>query len=307
MIEKFMSEITERSGGQVQWEKHWGGSLGNVIEHLPLVSTGAVDVIKLPMAAHPAELPLGGFETAFPFSAPDSVMVVKAERIFQDKYNKEFKEMFERNNILDIFMFGWDPLDVMSSFPVETVEDFKGEVVMVWGHWYPKHFEPISGVMACPAYERYMNMKQGVSRIDCLPLSSQDTVKLYEVAKYHTTVGVGAHSLWRTFVNLDTWNSFSPELQKIFLDVGKEMEYEHPRNHMANQSVIKEKFKKEGVTFIVMSEEEKLKWVNQLPDIPAMWVAEMEERGYTNALQMGRDWLKIMEDVGHEWNREWLK
>ena len=108
-------------------------------------------------------------------------------------------------------------------------------------------------------------------------------------------------------MNMDSWNALTPELQKIFLEVGVEMEYEHPRNHMANQDVIKEKFKEEGVTFLVMAEEEKAEWAARLPDIPARWVSEMEEKGYTNALEMAQSWLEICEQVGHEWNREWLK
>lgn len=66
----FAEELSRRSGGNINIEIFWAGSLGGPTELLSLVSAGAVEVVAFPVSYYPNELPLHG--------------VVSLPRIFKD-------------------------------------------------------------------------------------------------------------------------------------------------------------------------------------------------------------------------------
>jgi len=304
MFESFLDEITKRSGGQITFEAHWGGALGTVVEHLPLIAKRGVDMGTIPLGAWPAELPLGAHEYAFPFGPADPPLTTKAMRMWWDEF-PQCEGMMADNNLKTIFIYPWDKMDIMSLTPIKTLADFEGKVIMTWGYWSPKILEAVAGVMSTPAYERYMNLKQGVADIDCLPIRYQQVFKQYEIAKYHTTIdATPCVSPWRTVVNMDAWNELTPELQEIFLEVGREKELQHPKDHLTARWETREFFKEQGITFYELSEEDKTEWAEMLPDIPAEWARDMEAKGLPG-WEMAQRWIEITAELGHKWSREW--
>lgn len=298
-----MDEITKRSGGQVTFTAYYGGALGGVVEHLGMIKDRTVDLGKIPLGANPKELPAGCWEHATTFGPKDAVVYTKALRTVWDEF-PILREQFTKQNIKQLFIYPWGAMELLSTVPIRTLADFEGKRVMIWGYWYPKQFDPISGVMSTPAYERYMNLKMGVADIDVLTIPGLRDYRTYEVAKHFTDIGIGGHCICQIFMNLDAWNELTPELQKIFTDVGRQMEVEHAVNIMTYERETREFFKAQGVTFYEMSEADRKEWADLLPDLGAEWATMAEKAGYPG-WEIMEFWQDTCEDMGHEWIRRW--
>jgi len=304
MQQAFLDEVTERSGGQITFATHWGGALGTVAEHLALVRDRTVEMVEIPLGANPKELPLtSSFEGGASFGPTDAVVYSKVERMVLDKF-PIMAEQERKNNIKTIFIYPWGPLELLSTVPIKTVADLEGKQVMVWGYWYPKLFEPLCGVMSTPAYERYMNLQQGVGDVDVMPASALKGFKTYEVAKYFTYIGIGGKCNGRIYINLDAWNELTPELQEIFMEVGKEKEVSYPAKLMAFERECVKFMETQGVTVYEMSKADRKEWADLLPDLGVEWAEKIEEAGYPGweIIQYAQD---AAEELGFEWLRRW--
>lgn len=306
MMEGFFAEITKLTEGQITFTTYWGGALGGVSEHLSLIANRTADLGKVPLGANPKELPLGCWEHATPFCPAEDIetCAIVSGKMVYEKF-PIIEEQYTKQNLKHFFRYPWGPMDIMSTVPIRTLDDLKGQRVMIWGHWYPKQISPITSVMAVPAYERYMNLKLGVAEVDCVPMCSFATYKSYEVAKYFTHIGIGGHMVSGNVFNLDAWNELTPELQKLMHEVGIQKGiYEHSVNLRAYELEQYELFKAQGVEFFTLSDADREEWANLLPDLGAEWATQIEKLGYPG-WDIINYWQDACEDRGHEWIRRW--
>jgi len=304
MFELFMEEVTKRSGGQITFETFYGGAMGTVVEQLALVRDGTVDMVEIPLGANPTEMPINSvFEGGALFGPKDPMVYSKIERMYLDAFPEIDRQNMD-NNVKTVYIFPWGPLELMSTSPIQSLADLKGKKVMIWGYWYPKAFESICGVMSTPAYERYMNMKLGVGDVDVMPDGAFYDNKMYEVAPYHTAIPLSGKCNGRVFINLDSWNELTPEIQEIIMEVGKEMETVHAEYLVKYEAMCRKYFEDSGVVLYEMSEADAKAWVGLLPDIGAEWAEKAEAAGYPGweLVQFVQD---AAEDMGFEWPRRW--
>ena len=59
-----------------------------------------------------------------------------------------------------------------------------------------------------------------------------------------------------------------------------------------------------GVTFCTISEADKAKWAQMIPDLPAEWAQEMEAQGLPG-WEIVDTYIKLTKEAGHQWPREW--
>ncbi|MBA7688499.1 hypothetical protein ES703_96981 [subsurface metagenome] len=147
----------------------------------------------------------------------------------------------------------------------------------------------------------------GVATVDLLPLDLQHSFRVYEQLPYFIDKVDCLNAGWNTVViNLDTFNKLSPETQKLFLDTGEELELMMAREVAPawQEDVIFSAWREAGVHFSIFPDEERVKWVSLLPDIPAEWAAEVTELGYPG-WEIVHRFQEITADMGYEWPRTW--
>lgn len=297
-------DVTKRTKGQITFETYWGASLGAQAEHIDLLGNGIVDVAQFYEWFTPGKLPIGDFEYVFPFSPTDYEIMLKALRQIRSEF-PQFTRDYTRHNIIMICDPPGAQNEFMSKIPAKTVADFNGKKVAIIGRYFGRWLPPGTTAVVRPAYERYDLLRTGIVDMNNHPFELQYALKIHEVTKYYIKVDMIAGSYAPIFMNLDTFKKFSPEIQKILLEVGKDVELRSAKEVLPRWwNKCSKEWKAAGIEFIEISQEEKAKWVAMIEDTPAEWAEEMEGKGYP-AFKIVQRWQKITSELGHKWPRKW--
>ncbi|MBW7849816.1 MAG: TRAP transporter substrate-binding protein DctP [Rhodospirillales bacterium] len=303
----WMDEITKRSGGKITFQAFWGGALGKPAEYIGLVEKGAVDLAISSSIYTPGKLPLGCFEYGFPFGPVDPVIVTKAKRQIADEF-PQIAADYAKYNIVEIMNPPGAAYHILSKKAVAGLDDFKGKRLTLAGRYFGRWVEPagITPVVA-PAHDRYTMLQTGVVDMDLLPLDLFSAFKVYEQAKHAVMVGAMTGNFTELWVNKQVFDKMPPHVQKLFKDVGREIELK-----VANEVVpewtnkIMATFKKNGVEVIDFPDAERTKWAHLIADIPAEWAKEVSDKGYPG-FEIVKRYQELTTALGYKWPRQWGK
>lgn len=302
----FAPEVAKRAaakGHKIEWVSAYGGSVCKLGECLEAVETGLLDIADLHVAFEPAKLMAHNFAYFVPFGSGDPAVVAKAARqvydrvpelkqILENKYNQIFLGVGSVGNYGLVTTFAWD-----------KVEQLKGKKIAAAGPNIPW----LKAVGAVPVQsnlnEAYTSFQTGVYEGWVMFTDATVGFKLHEVAKNFTFTDFGAVSTVVLAMNKDSFRKLPKDLQEIVLDVGKEFTTVQPRmsNEKAAASVAT--MKAAGSTVRALSDEEKIKWANALPDIPNERTAEINKAG-----QPGKsvaEYIKALKEAGVKLPRDW--
>lgn len=304
ILKNWEDEVTKRTNGLITFQTFWGCALGSPPEHYELAKMGTCQVAQFHEWYTPGHFPLGDFEYVFPFGPTDYELVAKANR----QIRKEFPEFYRdhrRQNLIQLCDPPGGVYDFLSKIPVRTLKDFEGQKVSLIGRYFGKWLPPGATAVVRLGHERYDLLRAGVVKIDLLPFDLLYAFKLHEQTKYFIQTNLISCCWNAIHMNLDTFNSFSPEVQKILLDVGPYIELKAAREIIPRwRKKIEKDWKDAGIQFIVFPEEEKLKWIKTIPDTAADWAKDMEGKGYPGNKIVQR-WQEITADMGYKWPRRW--
>lgn len=127
-----------------------------------------------------------------------------------------------------------------------------------------------------PYSDLYSSLQLGVVEGQCNPLTSIKDMKFYEVQDY--LIDCGSSYLVHCFgMNFERWNSLPAEGQKIFLEAIRLAEEEYYPYLKAEEEEMMEFFKKEGLTIIHLSNEEKSAFKDMVVSVPDVFAKECED------------------------------
>jgi TRAP-type C4-dicarboxylate transport system substrate-binding protein len=301
----WMDEVTKRSDGKITFRTSWGGAMGKPAEYLSLVEKGMADVVGTNGHYTPGKLPLAQFEYVFPLGPKDPVTVVKAKRQVMEEF-PEFARDLARFNAVGVMVAPGAMYQILSKPPINKLEDLSGKKVTLIGRYFGRWFEPLGAVpVVAPGQERYTMLQTGVVEMDLMAIDLQYAFKLSEQAKHF----VGVDALLGTFgdlwINKKALERFPPEVQKMMLDVGKEVELKAAETIVAEWSEkIMKTWKDQGVSFYYLTDEERARWAGMVADIPAEWAEEVKGQGYPGYEIVAR-FQELCEQYGYKWPRKW--
>jgi len=244
------------------------------------VSSGAVDIICTCSCFYPKDMPMNNVGWGLFFIPPDPLMQAK----IYGNLRKEFPQMdqeVEKYNCKILFMSSVDTYGLFSKTPIKSIADLKGKKISGVGVYIPKFFKEI-GTKVIPTFvgDRYSALQTGVIEGDYLPLLFTKPYRFWEVAKYRILVDSGGNHGMPHVINLDVWNSLSPEDQKIMITAGREMEVVSAEWMASTVSVFhKELEEKYGVTLMSFPYEEKVKWCEAIGDKWWDYARDLEKLG----------------------------
>jgi TRAP-type C4-dicarboxylate transport system substrate-binding protein len=304
LMQSWQNEVTKRTNGAITFDNIWGAALGAPAEHIDLVKKGTVQIAQTHIWYTPGRFPIGNFEYIFPFAPTDYTLVAKAMRQIRGEF-PQFAADETRENVVMMCNPPGGVYDFMSKKPLKTVADFKGEKVALIGRYFARWLPPGASAVVRPAAERYDLLRGGVVDTDLLAFDLFYAFKIHEVTKYYIQANLTVACLGPILMNLDTYKGFSPEVQRILVDVGKEVE------EKAGQEVIgkwwarcEKEWKAKGIGFITIAESERQKWAGHLEDIPAEFAKDIEAKGYPGWKIVAR-WQEITGQMGYKWPRQW--
>lgn len=305
MLEWFVEEVTERSGGNITFETYWGGSLLKGGEALEGLQHGVTDFGVIAPAYTPGKVPVAYSNYAFPF-APRKAAVM-ADIVWQ--LYEDFPWMHDElkaHNIKLLYLGTVSDYGLLSREPMKRLESFKGKKIVQLGGYFADWTKasgivPVSGITSSERYER---LRTGVVDGSLLTPSFFYDYKEYEVAKYLTMTGLGARVPMLMVINMKCWNDLAPEVKRLFTDVSREVEERHAKE--TDEKMVKdiELLKKKGVKYHgYLPKEDTEKWASEVPDTPAMMCRKLEGQ-YPEIWKMAEKFIGLAEENGHNWPRK---
>lgn len=305
IVEWFVEAIEERTGGKVTFQEYYGASLLGGRETLEGMQRGIADFGLVIPPYTPGKLPVAYSNYAFPFAPRSAVTMVSAVWELYQEFPWMHQELTD-HNIKPLYLYTVSDYGILSREPIETLKDLKGKRIVQLGGYFADWTKaggvtPISGVTAGERYER---LRTGVVDGTLLTPSYFVDFKEYEVAKNCIMLGLGARVPAVISINLKTWKKMTPELQKLFMDVGQEIQKRHAE--ATDKKMVEDlKFlQKHGVTYYgYLSNEGIDKWAAEVPDTPAMMCKSLEGK-YPQIWKMARRFIELTEKEGHKWPRK---
>ncbi len=217
-------QIKARTNGEIEIEIHWMQSLVKYADTAQAVSSGLADIAGMTADYTAARFPLWALSQTEVGPGDHYIAAEAWRRMMAD--TPALREELQRNNMAFMAVYSTGPRVLISNTrPYLTPEDFDGDRVRLTprsvqaaqqADW---EVTPINLTFT----DIYSAMDRGTingaqSAAYLVPL-----FKHHEVAKHIVETGNG-QSMILEAMNLDTWNSLTPEQQQVFKEVNRELE-----------------------------------------------------------------------------------
>jgi TRAP-type C4-dicarboxylate transport system substrate-binding protein len=291
---------------RIRWTEAYGGSLYKYNNTLEAVEIGLTDIGWVGTLWELSKMPLQNVTYYAPFVTDDYEMIVE----IMNELNESVPAMHDAWTAQNQHFLGGSALDtyqLMTNFPVRSVEDLRGRKILAPGPsaaW-------LEGTGAVPVEggltTYYTQIQTGVADGVLTILTGAPPYRIHEVAPYITLVGLGGQLSGAMSINLDTWNALPDDVRSVLGELGREYSRGVADELGARYERGLASMVADGATIYQLPTEEKLKWLNGMPNIAERWVKATEARGIPAG-----EVLKIyMDEVrrrgGHplrDWDRE---
>ena len=306
----FIPEVNRRllaAGGkdEIIWNQAYGGTVAKLGGVLEAVEGGIVDVGFVGTIFEAPKMPLHNVTYMTPFGTSDIFKVVDTMAELQVNIPAVANEWTKYNQVY-LGALALDTYGILTNFPVKTVDDINGHKTAAPGpsaNW----IKGTGAVAVAANLNTYYNgIKTGVFEGTLTFMTAAAAIKVYEVAPYICMVNFGAQFAGGLSVNKDVFNSFPPYMQKIFKDVGAEWSRKLAQAQTDKASAALEKMKKAGAKVTYLSDIERRRWANKLPNIPMNWAKAMEKKGLPGK-KVVEGYLNGLRKRGTVLVREWDK
>ena len=303
----YSAELTKRikaaTGDDVKWVFAFGGAIAKVGDELEALEQGTLTFGPVQYPFEWAKLPMGGVFYQVPFSSTDQMLM---NQVGYDLHKKVpyMQQQLEKNNVKYIGHMGWDSYQLVTTFPVKKISDLKNRKISGAG----PNLEWIKVVGAVPVQgnltEWYTSMQTGVVDGVLATVSWMVGFKFYEVAKYCTLADFGSVPGTAFGMNLDEFNNLPKKIQDIILETGAELHVRVAELGEADYDKAMRILKKNNVTFFQMTDRQKKRWAEMMPNIPDRFAKSYEAKGIP-ARQIVKFVIEAQKQAGYKFPREW--
>ena len=304
----FAPEINQRLKSNnipytISWTEAYGGSVAKLGGMLEAIEEGLVDMGFVATVFDASKMPLQNVSYMVPFGSSDARVVTKAVMELEREI-PAMAESWHQNNMRLLSGAAVDNYDLYTTFPVKSLDDLRGRKILAPGpaaNWVRgTGAVGVSGTLAT----YYNDLKTGVADGALTLASGCYSLRLHEVVKYMTKVDLGAHFAGGVAINLDTWETFPPVVQRIFEEVSHDFTtLLADTTQMRGELAIK-KMVQEGLILSYFSEKERQLWADSIPNTASVWSETHELRGLP-ARSIVKSYINKLKDFGVILPRDW--
>jgi len=279
----FIPEVNQRlkaAGGndRIRWNQAYGGTIAKIGGALEAIEDGVADMGFVGTLFEAPKMPLHNVTYMTPFTTKDIFSVVSTISDLQRQI-PAFRMEWEKHNQVYLGGAGLDTYGILTNFPVKTVDDIRGHKIAAPGpsaNW----IKGTGAVAVAGNLNTYYNsIKTGVYDGALTFMTAAAALKLNEVAPHILMVDFGAQFAGGISINKDVFNSFSAKTQQIFIEVGREYSEKLAEAQTAKLTRALATMKSKGATITYLSDSERKRWANKLPNVPMNWAKAMEKKG----------------------------
>jgi hypothetical protein len=172
------------------------------------------------------------------------------------------------------------PIDYLQ-LPIETLEDLQNRRINAPGtaaNWLQQTgATPVDGALTT----YYTNVQTGVTEGALSFASGIYPIRLHEVAPHLTRVGIGSMVMGAVAINKQFHDSLPEEVQQAIREAGRATSRAHGEYVTAQSDAALKAMEEEGLQISVLSDEERARWVESLPNLVEPWIEQGGEAAVT--------------------------
>ncbi|MDD2554143.1 MAG: TRAP transporter substrate-binding protein [Desulfotomaculaceae bacterium] len=192
--------------------------------------------------------------------------------------------------------------DLFTKNPVQTLADLNGLELRATG-LSAKTLKMLgANPVAMPQSDAYESLSKGVVKGNLGPIEVLQGWKQAEVTQYITKTPFLYNTLFFVTMNLDKWNSLSPETQQAIEKVNEEY-FEKVAMGLwdkQNEAALKYAVDENGMKLLTLQKEEADRWIALVKPIQDEYVASMKEKGIA-----GQQILDTVKELAVKYNEEY--
>jgi len=212
-----------------------------------------------------------------PFVTPSNPLA--GVRIVAELAPRYFRPEFEDRGVYFGYMVVVGASDIMSRKPIRKLEDMRGLKIIAQG-FDPEAAKALGAVIVNVPYpDIYASFQQGI--VDAVLWVDPGFVpyKIYELAKYHTTLNLSAQHI-DTCINKEAFDALPKDLKQTFYGFQQRMAYAVAKRAGVDfRAKAMKIYEENGVEMITLPPEELDRWKAAMMPVLDKWVAKHEAQG----------------------------
>jgi TRAP-type C4-dicarboxylate transport system substrate-binding protein len=291
------------SDNRIEWTVAVDGTLTTMANMLDAMASGLADVGHVAHVFEPVRLPLQNVASVVPFGTEDPAIATRALH----ELNLEIPAMqkaWEDLGIVYLTSFSFDSYLLVSRVPVETLADLEGvKVAAAAGNLPWLDNTGAIGVTGTSA-TIYNDIKSGVMDAAINSAMLAQPGKLHEVAPHIVKTGFGALNVFDVVVNKARWDALPEDVQQALSSAADDLQALMIERVKADTEAAFTAMEADGATVTELSDEQRVEWINRLPNIAERWVKDLEGKGLP-AKEVLVAYLDKLREAGVDLPRDW--
>lgn len=305
----YIDLIKEASQGKVDFEEYWEAQLCTGQDTYENVRDGVADLGQTPINYEYS--PYIYYQVCFslPFISTDGVTTEECLKDLKELY----PEIEARDNEYGIHVA---TIVGEANYQVPTTDTldpdnfdmswYKGAKLALGSSYFSRWCEavgviPVTGLGAPACYEAYTT---GVINGVFGYASMMYDWKYIEICKSMIEQDIGALGGIASVWNIDTWNSFDPEIQAALDDLAELARQEYDKWRAAKENKAIEDMYNDGLIKVVLTDEQKADWVEKIfasddYNTIKLWINDAKAEGIENAEEIAKKWAELQKSHGH--------
>lgn len=280
------NRFNARFPGEYEITVHPGGALLGMAESLDGVRTGAVEIGQYPPGVFSntdvrfssCEMPFLYNNVQANIAACDELLPVYSE-FMEEKYNQKALALWTATS-----------LDLLSKYPIRTLEDWQGLQVMAINPPCAAVITAFGGAAVSIDFpDAYSSLDKGVVDAGMYATTQMVEYQMWEVADYCVPVYMVPTFIVAS-INLDVWNDLPKKVQDALLEEHQQMAHDLNALYEVLVTTNPDTLASHGVDIYILPEAERERWRQAIQP----WVDEQMEA-------MG-DFAKKIQDIADEIN-----
>jgi TRAP-type C4-dicarboxylate transport system substrate-binding protein len=277
-------QMEEATDGRFTVSFYWSESLVKMAGLFDGVASGTADFGQVSTSPYPERFRLN-FIAYLPMIFNDPSQVGQSLIALHEKY-PEMKDQWLPCRM--IWYQNPGPSDIVSKFPVKTLEDLKGHKIQASPKMEVLAWDAL-GMVPVPLMvtETYHALETGVVEASSGDFNQAYLWKLYEVTKYRTGNTIGTMRGFPTLMNVDSYNKLPADIKQEFDRLTDPMVFtkmndEGWEKFNAETTLEIQEYDKEvgNPEFYYLPDAERERWKEVIWPLVEDWVNEMEDNGF---------------------------
>ena len=295
-FEQWSKDIEKATSGRVKSKMYIGGSILTEAQLYDGILTGIADVGQFLPAFTPGRFNvLEAFE--LPGNGPGSGK--SGSIALWEAYKKLKPAEYSGVKLLWSASSGSAHIGTVKK-PIRTLEDIKG--LEIRGSGITKDaVDALGGVgVALPMPEVYIALQKGIVKGGAATFETIKSERFGDLFKYYTICYIYSAFRFHQAMNLNTWNSLPPDIQKIVEEVSDGYAAKMGENFDAMHEQGYQRAIEAGIEFIRLTPEESKRWEEKWTPLRSKWVANMNAKGMP-----GQQYLDVVVELLTKYNTQY--